>query len=185
MLLMYPLGVLLCFSGAQLAPSGAGSGAPIVIARSLELPLLVEEQLVVVDEELVVVVDDEEPCPSCAALEAATPLLAKASLARPRSRVMATRLVGAGAAMGAGTTPRVLWRQGQASKNGDILSLRTRDGVSVRKVLAEAKVRLRAQPGLQTVLEARSEDAGVAAQNCVCFLNSALQPVCFLKRHWV
>ena len=139
MLLMYPLGVLLCFSGAQLAPSGAGSGAPIVIARSLELPLLVEEQLVVVDEELVVVVDDEEPCPSCAALEAATPLLAKASLARPRSRVMATRLVGAGAAMGAGTTPRVLWRQGQASKNGDILSLRTRDGVSVRKVLAEAK----------------------------------------------
>ena len=141
MLLMYPLGVLLCFSGAQLAPSGAGSEAPIVIARSLELPLLVEEQLVVVDEELVVVVDDEEPCPSCAALEAATPLLAKASLARPRSRVMATRLVivGAGAAMGAGTTPRVLWRQGQASKNGDILSLRTRDGVSVRKVLAEAK----------------------------------------------
>lgn len=134
MLLMYPLGVLLCFSGAQLAPSGA----PIVIARSLELPLLVEEQLVVVDEELVVVVDDEEPCPSCAALEAATPLLAKASLARPRSRVMATRLVGAGAAMGAGTTPRVLWRQGQALKNGDILSLRTRDGVSVRKVLAEA-----------------------------------------------
>ena len=120
MLLMYPLGVLLCFSGAQLAPSGV----PIVIARlgmrSLELPLLVEEQLVVVDEELVVVTDDEEPCPSCAALEAAISLLAKASLARPRSRVMATWLVGVGAAMGAGTTPRVLWRQGQASKNGAI-----------------------------------------------------------------
>ena len=127
MLLMYPLGVLLCFSGAQLALSGA----PIVIARlamrSLELPSLVEEQLVVIDEELVVAIDDEEPCPSCAALEAATLLWAKASLARPRSRVMATWLVGVGA-KGVGTTPRVagicgavLWRHGQA-KNGAIFS---------------------------------------------------------------
>ena len=133
MLLMYSLGVLLCFSVAQLAPSGA----PIMISRvgmrSLELPSsLAEEQLVVIDEALVVAIDDEEPRPSCAALEAAKPLLAKASLARPRSRVIATGLVGLMGLEGIGTTPRaagirgaVLWRQGQALKNGIIFSLRT------------------------------------------------------------
>ena len=73
MLLMYSLGVLLCFSVAQLAPSGA----PIMISRegmrSLELPSL-PAMLAAIDEVLVVAIDDAEP--PCAALEAADPLLA-------------------------------------------------------------------------------------------------------------
>ena len=131
---MYSLGVLLWASGAQFVPSGA----PIMMARlgmrSLALPSsLAEEQLVVIDEALVVAIDDEEPRPSCAALEAAKPLLAKASLARPRSRVIATGLVGLMGLEGIGTTPRaagicgaVLWRQGQALKNDVIFSANTR-----------------------------------------------------------
>ena len=85
----------------------------------------------VIDKVLVVAIDDEEPRPPCAALEAAKPLLAKASLARPRSRVIATGLVGLMGLGGIGTTPRAagtrgafLWRQGQALKNS-IISLRT------------------------------------------------------------
>ena len=74
MLLMYSLGVLLCFSVAQLAPSGA----PIMISRvgmrSLELPSSLAAMLATIDEALVVLIDD--PDPPCAALEAAEALLA-------------------------------------------------------------------------------------------------------------
>ena len=71
MLLMYLLGVLLCFSGPQVAPSGIPSMISRVGKRSVALPSLMKEQL---DDEPVVVIDDEEP--SCAALEAATLFLA-------------------------------------------------------------------------------------------------------------
>ena len=74
MLLMYSLGVLLCFSVAQLVPSGA----PIMISRvgmrSLELPSSLAAMLATIDEALVVLIDD--PDPPCAALEAAEALLA-------------------------------------------------------------------------------------------------------------
>ena len=125
MLLMYSLGVLLWSSGAPIMISRVGMRSPELTSS------LAEEQLVVIDKVLVVAIDDEEPRPSCAALEAAKPLLAKASLARPRSRVIATGLVGLMGLGGIGTTPRAagtrgafLWRQGQALKNS-IISLRT------------------------------------------------------------
>ena len=51
MLLMYLLGVLLCFSGPQVAPSGIPSMISWVGKRSVALPSLMKEQL---DDEPVV-----------------------------------------------------------------------------------------------------------------------------------